>query len=225
MKKTPEEAIKLLIESKKQILAFLKKTLDEDDSLNYRTFGTNIEDYLSPEVIKIFRKGGFIKKESDYVEAPNKNHFPDFELKTTSSLALDFKSGNRSRKTGNRWVSTNNSNNDLGTLNSWPKKIGKFGGDNIYFLFIIYNINNKKREILDIQIDPFYKFLGLTKTGVIKYREKDGNLRPRDFYKEPLITSKSQFCSLFKKTIMYRSEKIIKKHRKILKSTDEIVCF
>jgi hypothetical protein len=69
-----------------------------------------------------------------------------------------------------------------------------------------------------VQIAPFYKFLGLNKDGLLKYREKDGNLRPKNFDEISPVKSFDQFKKLFKKTVIYRSRRIIKKHQTILKS-------
>lgn len=101
----------------------------------------------------------------------------------------------------------------MGTLNSWQAKIKKFGGKNIYYVFVEYNFNNKK-EIINVKIAPFYEFLALNRDGLLRYREKDGNLRPKDFDQVSTIKSFNQFQSLFKKTEIYRSIRIIKKHLK-----------
>jgi hypothetical protein len=187
-------------------------------SFNYRTFGVDIESYISDILIKIFKKNNFIKNKRDYKLAPDKNYFPDFELKTTPSLAIEYKSGNEIKLEKGKWVICKNSNNDMGTLNTWLTKIKKFGSENIYYVFVIYKLNNITKEITDIQIAPFYKFIGLNRAGLLSYREKDGNLRPKDFFEKSPINSFEQFNKLFKKTIIYRSKRIIKKHRLILKS-------
>lgn len=216
-KKTNIEAILVLVNSKNIILDYLRDVIKKG-SFNYRTFGTSIEPYISDVIIEIFKKNKFIKNESDYKLAPNKNYFPDFELKTTPLLAIEYKSGSEIKLVKGRWVICKNSNNDMGTLNTWLKKIKKFGGKNIYYIFVIYKLNNVTKEITDIQIAPFYKFIGLNKKGLLSYREKDGNLRPKNFLKNSPIISFEQFDKLFEKTVIYRSKRIIKKHRQILKS-------
>ncbi len=215
--KTNLEAIKILVNSKKTILNHLRRVI-KTKSFNYKTFGVDIEDYISDILIKIFKRNKFIKSKNDYKLAPNKNYFPDFELKTTPLLAVEYKAGNTVKISKGKWVNCKNSNNDMGTLNMWEDKIKKFGGENIYFIFIIYRFDNQKKSIIDVQIAPFYKFIGLNKDGLLKYREKDGNLRPKDFYEKSPINSFKQFKDLFEKTRIYRSKRIIKKHQKILKS-------
>jgi len=218
MKKSKtKDAIKILVGSKKIILTRLEQVV-KTGSFNYRTFGTAIEDYISNILIEIFKKNNLIKSDKDYVLAPHKNYFPDFQLKTSPPLAIEYKSGNKSKISKEKWVSCKNSNNDMGTLNTWPEKIKKFGDKNIYYIFIIYNFSDRTKEILDVQIAPFYKFIGLNREGFIKYREKDGNLRPKDFYEKSPIDSFKQFDKLFKKTCAYRSRRVIKKHQKILRS-------
>ncbi|MBU2539745.1 hypothetical protein KJ786_01105 [Patescibacteria group bacterium] len=214
--KNPKEAIAYLKSSKNKILNYLKKVVNDKD-FNYRTFGTAIEEHLTEVLIKLFKEGGFIKSNRDYIVAPDKNYFPDLELKTKPPLAIEFKSGNSSQYRKGKWVTVKNSENDMGTLNKWPLKIAKFGGENIYYIFVFYNLNDRAKEVLNIEIAPFYQFIGLSGGKVLKYREKDGNLRPKDFKIEPSIKTLKQFEGLFIKTVVYRSKRIIKKHRSIIK--------
>lgn len=219
--KNSRDAINYLQTAENKILSYLKKIVGSKD-FSYRTFGTAIEEHLTDAIVKILTEGGFIKSDSDYSVSTNKNYFPDFELKTKPPIALEFKSGNRSQYRNGKWVRVKNSENDMGTLNEWPKKIEKFGGDNIYYIFVIYNFNDTAKEVLSVKAAPFYQFIGLNKGKVLKYREKDGNLRPRDFDVEPPIKTLKQFMELLNKTIVYRSKRIIKRHRSIIKKANEI---
>ena len=214
-------AIKYLQSSGDNILGYLKKIVSSKD-FSYRTFGTAIEEHLTDVIVKVLTESGFIKSSDDYSVSPNKNYFPDFELKTTPPLAIEFKSGNKSQYRNGKWVTVKNSENDMGTLNEWPKKIGKFGGDNIYYIFVIYNFNDTTKEVLSVQVAPFYQFIGLNSGKFLKYREKDGNLRPKNFGIEPPIKTLEQFEELLNKTIVYRSKRIIKRHRLIIKRATEI---
>jgi len=204
--------IKTLQSSRSRILKHLKGVLKKHP-FDYKTFGTAIEDHLLDEVVKILREKGLIKKDSDFQRAQNKNEFPDLRILKPKLLALEVKSGNHSRKKGRAWTTCKNSNNDMGTLNSWNKKIKEFGGENIYYMFIEYDFNTTK-DILDIKIGPFYSFLALNKDGFLRYREKDGNLRPKDFNAVSTIKSFGQFNKLYSETIIYRAKRIIKKHLK-----------
>ena len=210
--------IKTLLASKARILKFLQKIII-DNQFDYKTFGTAIEDFLLEEIINSLREKKIIKNENDYSRAENKNKFPDLKIIKPALLALELKSGNHSRKKGNRWMICKNSNNDLGTLNSWDKKIKEFGGENIFYIFIEYNFNTSK-NIVDIKIAPFYSFLALNKDKLLRYREKDGNLRPKDFDKPSLIRSYKDFEKLFSKTVIYRSGRIIKKHLKYIPANE-----
>jgi len=214
-KSNNKNAIKVLQSSKKEILSYLQEVV-KNGSFNYRTFGTAIEEHLNDILIKIFTEKEFIKNKEDYTVAPNKNHFPDFELKATKSIAIEFKTGNKSQNRNGKWATVKNSENDMGTLNEWPNKIAKYGGENIFYIFVLYNFNDEVEEILDVEIEPFYKFLGVIKAGVLKYREKDGNLRPKDFEAKPPIKTLEKFQQLLDKTVVYRSKRIIKKHRLII---------
>lgn len=214
----PKEAINYLKSSEGNLLNYLKKIVGSKD-FSYRTFGTAIEEYLTDVIVKVLTEGGFIKNNTDYATSPNKNYFPDFELKAKPSLAIEFKSGNKSQYRNGKWVAVKNSENDMGTLNEWPRKIAKFGGDNIYYVFVLYNFNDRTKEVLSVEVVPFYQFIGLNSGKFLKYREKDGNLRPKNFGTEPPIKTLKQFEELLSKTIVYRSKRIIKKHRLIIKKT------
>lgn len=203
MENKPE---KILINSKSRLKKYLKDIINIKD-FKYTTFGSDIEDYISEELEKIFDEKGYTK----HRRAKNKNEFPDFTLETDPKIAIDYKSGNTVKKANGIWIKCNNSNNDLGTMNEWPNKIAKFK-DKIYYVFVIYKIKEDEREIIDVQIDFFYKFIGIGSKGLLKYRKKDGNLRPKDFYKKPQIKNFEEFKSLFEKTKIYRAKSIIRQH-------------
>lgn len=215
-----KKVIKYLQSSESRILNYLKKIVGSKD-FDYRTFGTAIEEHLTDAIAKILTEGGFIKSSKDYIVAPHKNYFPDFELKTSPPLAIEYKSGNKSQYRDSRWITIKNSENDMGTISEWPKRINKFGEENIYYIFVIYNFNDREKEILNIEIAPFYQFLGINKDGLLKYREKDGNLRPKDFDAKPPVKTSKRFKQLLKKTRIYRSRRIIRKHKLIIKKASE----
>lgn len=209
-------AERVLLSSKKEILVYLNNIL-KSKGFRYETFGKDVEDHLVDVLVRIFAKSGFIKSKGDYIVAKNKNDFPDFILNTKFPIAIEFKAGNRSRKIGSKWVIVKNSANDMGTLNSWPSKLKKFNTKDIFGIFVVYDFNDKLKIIHDIEIDHFYKFLCITKKKVLSYREKDGNLRPRDFNTKCKINSPEEFERLLVKTGIYRSKRIIKKHQKNIK--------
>jgi len=211
-----DKAVRVLVSANKEILSYLRKVVNGGD-FNYRTFGTAIEEHLIAALIKIFEESGFIKNKADYAIAQHKNYFPDFELKTSPPIAIEFKSGNRNQNRNGKWVKVKNSENDMGTLSEWPKRIKRFGVDNIYYIFVIYNFNDRTKEVSSVETAPFYKFVGVNKDKLLKYREKDGNLRPKDFDADSPIKTFKQFKELFNKTVVYRSKRIIKKHRLIIK--------
>ena len=217
MAENKSKQIDALVGSKKVIFDHLKKII-KNNSFNYRTFGVDIEPHVSSVLVEIFKKKKLIKSEKDYIIAPDKNYFPDFELRVFRPLAIEYKSGNKVKLLKGKWIKCSNSNNDMGTLNTWLNKIKKYGNENIYYIFIVYKIDDKSKGVVDVQIAPFYKFLGLNSDGLLKYREKDGNLRPKDFDEVSPIKSFDQFKKLFKKTVVYRSRRIIRKHQTILKS-------
>ena len=83
------EAINYLKSSEGRILNHLRKVVGSKD-FNYRTFGTAIEEHLADIIVKVLTEGNFIKSNKDYNISPNKNYFPDFELKTTPQIAIEF---------------------------------------------------------------------------------------------------------------------------------------
>lgn len=182
------------------ILKYLQKAV-ADNEYKYSTFGKDAEPLMALGI-----KNYFIKKhnflETDFVEAPGKNDFPDLKFNTK---AVEFKCAKFNKEPGN----------DLGTLNSWPSKIDKFN-DNIYYLFVSYDEVNGQVKIENVYFDKFYKFIGVNSAGLLKYREKDGNLRPKSW--SDFTTNKSYFNSLenFKKALVltdeYRSARIVNKH-------------
>jgi len=204
-----------IVSSKERIILHLQKTIRTHD-FDYKTFGTAIEDFVLNEVIDILKEEKIILGKDDFKRAENKNEFPDLRIIKPCLLALEVKSGNHSRKKGGQWIACKNSNNDMGTLNMWTKKIKEFGGENIYYIFIEYNFNDSVKEILDVKVKPFYEFLIYSESRILRYREKDGNLRPKDFDSQPKIISAKEFEGLLLKTRWYRSSRIIKKHIKSL---------
>lgn len=204
-------AIRILLSASNRLYGELNRIM-KANKFNYRTFGTEIENYVSAELIKIFTEAGICKSESDYHIAKDKNEFPDFTLKSKQNLAIEVKSGNHFKLLNGKWIRVKNSNNDMGTLNKWPEKLKKFGGGNIYYIFIEYSLTDKLNEINKVKISPFYHFLGINSDGYLRYREKDGNLRPKDFNVDPPIISLKQFMSLLPQTNIYRSKRIAQKH-------------
>ena len=98
-----KNAIKVLVSSKKVILSRLGQVI-KSGSFDYRTFGTAIEEYISDILIEIFKKADFVENDKDYILAPNKNYFPDFQLKTSPILAIEYKSGNEIKLEKGKWV-------------------------------------------------------------------------------------------------------------------------
>lgn len=175
----------------------------------YETFGKEIETSILQLLTETFIKAG----QKELKIAKDKNEFPDITITLSDGLlAIDIKAGNRYKKSDGHWKACTNSENDLGTIRSWPEKLSKFGGDNIYYVFIEYSISDKLHQIEAVRIDPFYKFLDINTKGFVKYRKKDGNLRPKDFGVPSKINSVSQFKSLLALTAIERAKSIIREH-------------
>ncbi len=203
--------IKTIVRSRPMIIARLRVVI-RNNKFNYRTFGTDIEDYLFNIIISILKSKKLITDDRQFKRAKDKNEFPDLTIRAKPEIALEAKSGNRSKLFNGVWKSCNNSGNDLGTLNMWERKLTRFNGNNILFIFVEYNFTNKIRKIVDVKIEPFYKFIGLNRVGLLSYREKDGNLRPKDFNEEPPIRTLRQFSELLPPTKIYRASRLARKH-------------
>lgn len=204
--------IQCLTSSQKQIVEKLSDIVRSDMRYKYETFGKDIESPLVEIITDILISKKIIDDKSIIKPSSNKNEFPDMKISSTPVLAIEFKSGNHCKKEGSRWVSCSNSNNDLGTLNKWDEKLESFGGENIYYVFVEYAFSDERRDIVDVKIDPFYKFLDLNRDGVLKYRKKDGNLRPKNFDSTPKVTSLEMFQNLLNKTNIHRAKSLIEQY-------------
>lgn len=197
------------------LLKYLKKNLpkkiESKDYSNYETFGKEIEKPLSYIIKNYLNK---MKITYEAKPAKNKNAFPDLMLTINkNNYAFEYKAG----------ISHTNPENDMGTLNAYKDKISKFG-DNIYCIFIKYEINpvTEKIQIDDIYFDKIYRFIGNSSKNknMLKHRKKDGNLRPKswkDFSNNKVyFKSLNDFERAMKVTQIYRSEQIIYEHLKKL---------
>jgi hypothetical protein len=207
-----DDSIKeLLLNSAEDILEKLKQ-VNANHAFSYETFGKDIEQHINMILKDILESNGIINTDNDYHIAQNKNEFPDFTINCNQKIAIEYKSGNHRKKSGNQWVDCKNSNNDLGTLRSWDQKLTDFNGENILFLYVEYSFDDVTKKIIDVKIDNFYKFLKVNGDGILRYRKKDGNLRPKDFNEGHFLNSFEEFMALLTPTKIYRAKSIITEH-------------
>lgn len=210
---------------KKHLLSELPNKIKLNHLTSYENFGKEIEPHIS-DIIEEYLDCKKIK--FDAYRAPDKNHFPDLTLTIKGTeYAVEYKCG-LYNNSGNI---SNEPANDLGTLNSYTKKIKKFK-ENIFCIFIKYSINSNSIITLDdIYIDRIYKFVGkkIVKSQILaKYREKDGNLRPKNW--KDFDSSTSYFVSLeeFKKALYitnkYRALQISLKNLEKLSTKELLDC-
>lgn len=198
------------------LLDYLKQNLpqkiQDGGYSKYEIFGKEAETPISDTLEEYFHHNDINYFSS---RASNKNDFPDLEVEIYGvKYALEYKVGickmkNKDKKTAG---------NDMGTINAYPEKIEKYN-DNIYCVFVKYSVKHDNTiKVEDIYFDKIYTFIGKG-TGFpnqLQYREKDGNLRPKnwaDMTNE--IThfhTLLEFKSALEATAQYRSERIIKKH-------------
>lgn len=197
----------------KGLLNYLKNNLPqrikEDAYHSYEIFGKEVENAIS-DVIEDYLKHNNI----NYIihKAKNKNDFPDLLLTINDiTYALEYKAGK----------SDAGPNNDMGTINMYHDKINTFG-DNIYCVFLKYSIERNIIFIDDIYFDKIYRFIGHTKVDktLLKYRKKDGNLRPKvwsDFSNHIIyFNTLEEFKNAIENTNQYRSEQIVYQYLDIL---------
>ncbi|MDQ0350356.1 hypothetical protein J2R98_000159 [Alkalibacillus filiformis] len=188
-------------EIEEELLRYSNQCVKENE-YDYTTFGKEIEPILS-EGLRFYFMSKFNFSESDFYEAPNKNHFPDFTL--CREIAIEFKAAVYNRKP----------ENDMGTINSWSSKLKEYG-DNIYYIFVKYSTVNTYVNIEDVFFDKVYRFIGLNSAGFLRYREKDGNLRPKsweDFDNAyTYCDSLMEFQEGLRKSESYRARRLVEKH-------------
>lgn len=191
---------------KKDVETFIKMHLYnavKKGAYNYTTFGKVVEDLIA-DGLEYFFHNKFNIPYTQFKRAKDKNEFPDFLI--MNNYAIDFKAA----------ISSQQPENDLGTINSWPEKISTFGSENIYFLFVKYAVNSSTIIIEDVYFDKFYKFIGKSKGDILKYREKDGNLRPKSWEcfdnNYSYWETYNDFKEAFYRTKSVRARKLVEKH-------------
>ncbi len=201
-----------LNELSEYVYKYINKT-EVYGGIDYTTFGKQIEDSICEALIGYFKEKKLL---TTHKIAPTKNDFPDFEL--NGSYAFEIKAA---------W-NKSNPENDMGTLNSWDKKLD-FYKDDIYYIFVKYNCGDDGTVIgIDaVYIDNVYNFIGKNGDGYLKYREKDGNLRPKswnDFSSnKSYVANYSDFRKQLAETDDYRAYRIISKKIKQISSNKDLM--
>lgn len=202
---------------KKYILENLPKKVEEANLNDYTTFGKNVEEPLSDVIEDYFK---LKKVQAKFKRAKKKNSFPDLEVEIgKENFAFEHKA-----------AESGSVDNDLGTLNAFPKKIKKYG-DNIYYFFVKYSKAKKGKGIVikNIYIDKVYRFVGKMDVKdklILRYRKKDGNLRPKnwkDFDSNTVyFNTLEEFKSAITPTVKYRAYELVIQHIKDITDEDKI---
>lgn len=189
----------------------LQNKVEEAGLNNYEIFGKEVENPVS-DLVEDYLNENNIPYSAH--RATNKNEFPDLKLTIYGTeYAFEHKAG----------ASDEGPNNDMGTLNAYPEKIDNYQ-DNIYCVFVKYSKATEDNGIVinEVYFDKIYRFIGKTASGngILKYRKKDGNLRPKvwnDFSSNTVyFDSLEEFNDGIEKTIEYRAEKLVEQHIKSL---------
>ena len=181
----------------------------ENSSCGYETFGKEVETPAINILLQELENKNLIYSPK---LASNKNEFPDLgAIKNAGNVnvAIDVKSSNHSGIKKGVWTKQTTPANDLGTFKTLPEHFKEWGGENIYFLWVHYDFTPTKREIVKVEFDSFYRFVGLNSDNRIKYRISDGKIRPRTYLQQPFFHNFNEFYDCLKITEAHRSEKII----------------
>lgn len=199
------------------ILKNLQRKVTEKGLYDYQTFGKEVETEIS-DLIEDFLN---LKQTKYNVErAKDKNDFPDLKITIDDEeYAFEYKAGESSK----------GPSNDMGTLKAYSEKIEKFE-DRIFCIFIKYSKDTKKRQIIieNVFIAKIYEFIGIlsssSRDDILKYRKKDGNLRPKvwkDFDQDKVyINNLNDFKIGINETISYRANELVLEHIDDLKYED-----
>ena len=213
--------VKELIEILSQYLKNDVGSKLSDKMIGYRSSGVLIEKLVTDSLESYFKKN----YTSVFDTAKDKNDFPDCKVKIKErnreeKLFFEIKSA----------ISTKRPANDLGTLGSfWKehivKKVGLDKVKNLFLIFLRYSTNKDGivKNIDNVYIAHYFKFIGVTKKSFLSYREKDGNMRPKNWTDisklgEPLLNNEAleNFLVSYYTTVLYRSSRILRKHKKII---------
>jgi hypothetical protein len=206
----------MFTQNKDDLIEYLKDELNldcknESSLMNYRNFGTAIEPFITKHIKEYLIKNDNYN-ETDFKEASDKNEFPDLFI-IKGSYAVEYKSA----------VNDNGPANDMGTLNEWKRKIEKYE-DRIYYIFLEYEIGEEFIEICNCYIEKVYWFIGVRggEDDVLKYRKKDGNLRPKawnDFHNLVVYwNTLNDFIKGIDKTISYRAKTMVEQYIDLLEN-------
>lgn len=196
----------------------LQKKVTDQDLNSYEIFGKEVEEPISDLVEEFLKEKGI---EYKAVRAKSKNEFPDLKLIIGEvEYALEHKAGEASV----------GPNNDMGTLNAYPSKIKSFE-DRIFCTFVKYSKATSGNGIVinDVFFDKIYKFIGIFassgRSDILKYRKKDGNLRPKvwtDFNNNKVYTNNlNEFKVNIDNTRSYRASQLVLQHIEDLTVEDE----
>jgi hypothetical protein len=200
--------------NKEGLIHYIVEKLNEDckteNSLkNYRNFGTAVEQYLSKHIQDyLIANEGY--DQGDFVEALSKNDFPDLYI-LKGKYAVEFKSASDDSGPAN----------DMGTLNEWLNKIDTYG-NNIYYVFLEYSKQKDHILIENCYIEKVYWFIGVRggEDEILKYRKKDGNLRPKtweDFHNLVVYWADiDDFKEAIEATISYRAKEMVIQYLELL---------
>lgn len=182
----------------------LQEKVNQQELKDYEIFGKQVETLVSDLVMSFLSSKSIIAFEN---RAHNKNEFPDLKLTISDEVfAFEIKAGESSHGPAN----------DMGTLNSYLDKIELYG-DNIYCVFVKYTKPSGLGFITinEVYFDKIYTFIGKNSVNdnILKYRKKDGNLRPKNWNDtNTYFSTMSDFLTAIPLTIKYRSEQVAIEH-------------
>lgn len=166
---------------------------------------------ILPEHISELKEKNFDRGRS----GREKNRLADLAIVCgTNQIEISIKTARRS----------GNPENDLGTFHEYPNRKKLFAAS--FTLWVRYDDASKEIRAERVFFDRSYTFVGKsTLVDGVKYRKKDGNMRPKPWAMFDAGTSywksEEEFESAVKRSETYRANEIIKEHLGDLDESDQ----
>lgn len=114
--------------------------------------------------------------------------------------------------------------NDIGTFREYPIRKRLFVGS--FTLWLRYDDSGELIKVDRVFFDQTWRFVGKsTLTGGVKYRKKDGNMRPKQWAMfdsaESYWKTEEDFEAAVKKSASYRANSLVKEHLKGMSEEDQ----
>jgi hypothetical protein len=204
----------------REVVASFRASLHKS---SYTIVWRDLEDQAIEALCKILKthiKGLNDKNFERGIEGKEKNRLADLAvLCNEGNTALAIKTARGS----------DNPENDLGTFRQYPEKKRLFNAS--FDLWIRYDQSNGKIRIDKIFFDRSYKFVGKSQKakGGVKYRKKDGNMRPKSWAMfnsgKTFWNTEVEFEEAMLKSIIFRANALVEEHLEAMTEEDQRILY